>query len=118
MRQARPIGHFFFLKRGGRARLPLIIVIFLSLPFAAVCRGQLWENVGIGGQQRTGSIEWGPSGREVSAGVSTSGLPLHLLQQIGDGLPGRINLIWAAAAAGKGQNYGRKPIDMSRAVSV
>lgn len=42
-----------------------------------------------------------------------SGLPLHLPQQIGDGLPGRINLIWAAAA-GKGQKCGRRLIDMSR----
>lgn len=26
-----------------------------------------------------------------------SGFPSHLLQQIGDGVPGRINLIWAAS---------------------
>lgn len=54
--------------------------------------------VGFGDSKDTGSIEWGGP----SAGVMASGLPLHLLQQIGDGLPGRINLIWAAAVV-KGQ---------------
>lgn len=67
--------------------------------------GKMWA---LGDSKERAPSNGGPSGREVSAGVSTSGLPLHLLQQIGDGLPGRINLIWAAAAGGKGQKYGRK----------
>lgn len=72
--------------------------------------------MGFGGDSKDAPHQMGTF-RQVSAGVMASGLPSHLLQQIGDGLPGRINLIWAAAVV-KGQKCGRKQIDMSRVLQV
>lgn len=52
----------FLLKRGGRARC--LDHRHLSFPPSQV-RDTCGKNVGIGGTAKTGSIEWGPSGRSV-----------------------------------------------------